>query len=397
MKRALYTLVIVCLIALSGVIAMRTRSQQTSVNISKVEMENFLKGLNPMLLMQLSGAENGKADLVKDLKRAIALGQEADRLGITAQPEIQSQLELARKQILINIYKESPEGQKAKVSKEDIDQYYKTNPTAFDDFLNKNADLKKLPNASDLKGQFAELSILSERAEKAGAMKDPGFKIKWLVTKANLVGEKTVEQIQKSLQVSDVEVNKYYEEHKSDTFEEVKASHILLPTKELNPGQSQPGAPPQPAQKVYTADEAKQKAGELIQQVQGGADFAKLAEQFSLDTGSAKQGGDLGYFGRGQMVKPFEEAAFTLKPGDVTTSPVITEYGVHIIKVTDHRTRPLDKPLQDQIRDMLKGKQLEERLDAMVQASQISVAADFEIPEANPQQLPGRSAPPGHP
>ncbi|HND19449.1 MAG TPA: peptidylprolyl isomerase [Acidobacteriota bacterium] len=396
MKRALYTLVIICLIALSGVIAMRTRSQQTSVNISKAEMENFLKGLNPMLLMQLSGAENGKADLVKDLKRAIALGQEADRLGITAKPETQSQLDLARKQILINIYKETPEGQKAKVSKEDIDQYYKTNPTAFDDFLNKNADLKKLPNASELKGQFAELSILSERAEKAGAMKDPGFKLKWLVTKANVVGEKTVEQIQKSLQVSDAEINKYYDEHKTDTFEEVKASHILLPTKELNPGQPQPGEP-KSAQKVYTADEAKQKAAELIQQAQGGADFAKLAAQFSLDTGSAKEGGDLGYFGRGQMVKAFEDAAFTLKPGEITPSPVITEFGVHIIKVTDHRTRPLDKPLQDQIRDMLKGKQLEERLDAMVRASQISVAADFEIPEANPQQLPGRSAPPGHP
>ncbi|HNJ39518.1 MAG TPA: peptidylprolyl isomerase, partial [Acidobacteriota bacterium] len=125
--------------------------------------------------------------------------------------------------------------------------------------------------------------------------------------------------------------------------------------------------------------------------------FAKLAAQFSLDTGSAKEGGDLGYFGRGQMVKAFEDAAFTLKPGEITPSPVITEFGVHIIKVTDHRTRPLDKPLQDQIRDMLKGKQLEERLDAMVRASQISVAADFEIPEANPQQLPGRSAPPGHP
>ena len=60
--------------------------------------------------------------------------------------------------------------------------------------------------------------------------------------------------------------------------------------------------------------------------------FADLAKELSIDRGSGKRGGDLGLFGRGQMVKPFEEAAFKLKKGELTSEPVRTEFGYHIIK-----------------------------------------------------------------
>ncbi len=87
----------------------------------------------------------------------------------------------------------------------------------------------------------------------------------------------------------------------------VKASHIL----------------------VKTEAEAKQ----LMQQLQNGDDFAKLAKLYS-QCPSGKSGGDLGYFGKGQMVKPFEDAAFKAQPGQVV-GPVKTQFGWHIIKVTD--------------------------------------------------------------
>ena len=70
----------------------------------------------------------------------------------------------------------------------------------------------------------------------------------------------------------------------------------------------------------------------LLDLIHDGADFAKLAEENSEDA-TAKQGGDLGFFGRGQMVKPFEDAAFSAKVGDVI-GPVQTQYGEHLIKVT---------------------------------------------------------------
>lgn len=104
--------------------------------------------------------------------------------------------------------------------------------------------------------------------------------------------------------------------------EAVRASHILV---KVEPG---------------SADAAKQaartKAEDLLKQVNGGGDFAALAQQHSQD-GSAAGGGDLGFFPRGQMVKAFEDAAFTMKPG-APSQLVESEFGFHIIRVTDHRT-----------------------------------------------------------
>lgn len=73
------------------------------------------------------------------------------------------------------------------------------------------------------------------------------------------------------------------------------------------------------------------EALEILEKIKGGEKFGKLARDLSIDTGSAKRDGSLGYFGRGMMVKPFEEAAFKLQIGQVS-EPVKTEFGYHIIK-----------------------------------------------------------------
>ncbi|HZA42995.1 MAG TPA: peptidylprolyl isomerase [Nitrososphaeraceae archaeon] len=70
----------------------------------------------------------------------------------------------------------------------------------------------------------------------------------------------------------------------------------------------------------------------VLERIRRGESFADLAKELSIDRGSGKRGGDLGLFGRGQMVKPFEEAAFKLKKGELTSEPVRTEFGYHIIK-----------------------------------------------------------------
>ena len=71
----------------------------------------------------------------------------------------------------------------------------------------------------------------------------------------------------------------------------------------------------------------------ILERLRNREKFGDLAKELSLDTGSAKRNGNLGYFGRGRMVKPFEDAAFMLKPGQIS-EPVKTEYGYHIIKRT---------------------------------------------------------------
>ena len=69
----------------------------------------------------------------------------------------------------------------------------------------------------------------------------------------------------------------------------------------------------------------------LLERIQKGEKFGKLAKEFSIDSGSAKRDGSLGYFGRGKMVKEFEKSAFSLQTGQIS-EPVKTQYGYHIIK-----------------------------------------------------------------
>ena len=77
--------------------------------------------------------------------------------------------------------------------------------------------------------------------------------------------------------------------------------------------------------------EKQSKALAVLERLKKGEKFSEIAKELSLDTGSGKRGGDLGYFGRGKMVKPFEVAAFKLSVGE-TSEPIKTEFGYHIIK-----------------------------------------------------------------
>ena len=101
------------------------------------------------------------------------------------------------------------------------------------------------------------------------------------------------------------------------------------------------------ARHILVKSEAEAK--ELIKQLKAGADFFELAKKNSTGP-SADSGGDLGYFSRGQMVKPFEDAAFALKPGEIS-GPVQTEFGWHVIKVEDKRNHPV--PAFDEVKDQL--------------------------------------------
>lgn len=96
--------------------------------------------------------------------------------------------------------------------------------------------------------------------------------------------------------------------------------------------------------------DSEEKAKELKAKIDGGADFAELAKANSSDSGSAVNGGDLGWFGPGMMVKPFEDAVIALKPGEVS-APVKSDFGWHIIKLAE--TRVAAKPAIDAVRQEL--------------------------------------------
>jgi peptidyl-prolyl cis-trans isomerase D len=134
------------------------------------------------------------------------------------------------------------------------------------------------------------------------------------------------------VKVTDEAVKEYYdsniEEFRGSA--EVRARHILIRPE---------------ADSAKGKESARNNAREILEKIKGGGDFAELAKKYSQDTGSAKRGGDLDYFGRGVMVRPFEEVAFSLGRGEVSDL-VETEYGFHIIKVEDikeARTLPLEE------------------------------------------------------
>lgn len=118
--------------------------------------------------------------------------------------------------------------------------------------------------------------------------------------------------------------------------------------------------------------DSEAKAKEIISALDKGADFGKLAEENSTDS-SAKQGGDLGWFSPGRMVKPFADAVEKLKKGEYTKEPVHTEYGWHVIRLDD--IRPLTPPefdkVKQQLTQMIKRSRFQEHLDALMKEAKI--------------------------
>jgi peptidyl-prolyl cis-trans isomerase C len=163
------------------------------------------------------------------------------------------------------------------------------------------------------------------------------------------------EEVADKIKISDEETKSYYDANPQlfQQPEQVKASHILIKV----------DASATDAQKT----EARKKIKEAQQKVQKGEDFATLAKTYS-EGPSGPRGGDLGYFKRGQMVKPFEEAAFSLKPNE-TSDIVETNFGYHLIKVVGKK--PAKKmtyaEVKDRLNDHLKKQKLASEANAYIE------------------------------
>lgn len=166
--------------------------------------------------------------------------------------------------------------------------------------------------------------------------------------------------------VPPADVDRYYNQNIQmyQSPEQVRASHILLQT----------------AGKDEAAVRAQAEA--ILAEVKAGGDFAALARKYSEDEGSKAGGGDLNYFGRGQMVPEFEQAAFALEPGQVSEL-VRSQFGFHIIKVVDKRaavTRPLEEvraQIEDQLAWQTANDQISQRADQL--ASRLRNPSDLDV------------------
>ena len=162
------------------------------------------------------------------------------------------------------------------------------------------------------------------------------------------------------------QIEAYYNENLQQQFsnpEQVHALHILLKTQDQD------------------AAAVRKRAEAVLKEARGGADFATLARKHSEDEGSKGSGGDLNFFGRGSMVKPFEDAAFSMEPGQISDL-VQTDYGFHIIKVLEKRPagqRPLAE-VRDQIAEQLKWQLAQSRAQELstTLASRIQAPGDLD-------------------
>ncbi|MDX2437480.1 MAG: peptidyl-prolyl cis-trans isomerase [Acidobacteriota bacterium] len=146
-------------------------------------------------------------------------------------------------------------------------------------------------------------------------------------------------KLRRTLPVEETELRAYYEDHKDEFLEgeQANARHILIQVSP-NAGEEE-------------RTDAELHANGVAQIASTGADFAELAAKHSDDTGSAAEGGDLGWFGRGRMVKEFEDAVFSAKPGEIV-GPIKSQFGYHIIRVDAFRPehqRPFEE-VEEQVR-----------------------------------------------
>lgn len=175
--------------------------------------------------------------------------------------------------------------------------------------------------------------LVYQEAQRTGLDKQADFLAKEELARRELLVNAFLQEYVKKNPISEADTKAAYEQYKKELGEkEYSARHIL----------------------VSTEAEAK----DLIAQLGKGGDFAKLAKEKSKDPGSKEKGGDLGWFSLGGMVKPFSDAVARLQKGGVSTEPVQTQFGWHVIKLED--TRSTQAPAYDKVKDGLQ-KQLQQR------------------------------------
>ncbi len=149
--------------------------------------------------------------------------------------------------------------------------------------------------------------------------------------------------------IKEKEIKKYYEEN---IFGEINVKHILIAPETLD-GMT--------TEETKAAEEkALKEAKEVIKKLKNGEDWDKLAEKYSSDSANAKKGGDLGWIATGDTEEEFENAAFALKKGTYTTSPIKTKYGYHIIYKVDEKEKPKYEDSKEGIIDTLVENKLNE-------------------------------------
>jgi len=383
--KAIAAIIVVVLLAGALVMAQLTSSKPSTIKLSADQMSLLVKELvSPQRQQQLASNPEERKEFAKQLKQLFAIAQTAEREGMGQTDEVKSQIDLQTSLALKSAYDKKNPGEPP--TDEEINAYYQAHPNEWDAFLNSNPEIKQRaqgPQAESFKKQFGQIKLVAERARRAGLDQDEPTKLLLMFIRHQVLFQAYMNNLQKNMDklVTDADVEAYYNEHKNE-FEEVRARHILIGTGEAGGGEADEGKKP------LTKDEARSKAQSLLDRIRKGEDFAKLAQENSDDPGSKDKGGDLDFFSKGAMVKPFDDTAFALKPGEMSDL-VETEFGFHIIKVEERREANISDPqTRQKITQKLQQEKFEKEVERITGSSSVEIAEDFTVTPDPVQAMP---------
>jgi parvulin-like peptidyl-prolyl isomerase len=370
-------------------------------SLTAEDMTLLTESFQPMDRLRLSQSAEERKKLADNFRKMLAVAEQARKEGYADKPEVKRQFDATRILVYAQTYIKKQRDANAQAADvmpkpEEVQAFAKDPNKArqSDQYLEDLQKLGLIPEdrpitdaeKEQFRQQWAQYSLIADRGKAAGVDKDRAVQLQIGLQEAFTLDKIYEVQLAKKFEPTDQEIEAYFAAHP-----------------ELDP------------------KAARQKAEEVLKRARAGEDFAALAKEYSEDPGSKAQGGDIGWFGRGQMVKEFEDAAFGLKDNEIS-DVVETKYGFHVIKVTGHRTDkgPNGEP-QEQVqashvlirtgqkdanpfappqspRDVAKDAIIAEKMkqfeDDLVKHSDVRVPEDFPVKKPEVPQLGNPMMPP---